>query len=202
MASKYDELEKLRELYAKGTLTESEFKAEKEKLLYGNAERKSIVRKLDNNRSYNALMHLSQYSKYLFPLLGIIVPVVMWVTRKDESESVDTNGKIILNWKISKFAYSIILVLILVVAMLGMMVLSGLENGSFERMTEESPWMLIQFLGTVGVILLSLIIIGILDFIFTIIGAVKASNDEVWNYPLSIRFFKTPYSSHKSETSD
>lgn len=202
MASKYDELEKLRELYAKGTLTESEFKAEKEKLLYGNAERKSIVRKLDNNRSYNALMHLSQFSSYLIPFLGIIVPVVMWVTRKDESESVDTNGKIILNWKISKFAYSIILVLILVVAMLGMMVLSGLENGSFERMTEESPWMLIQFLGTVGVILLSLIIIGILDFIFTIIGAVKASNDEVWNYPLSIRFFKTPYSSHKSKTSD
>lgn len=199
MASKYDELEKLRELYAKGTLTESEFKAEKEKLLYGNAERKSIARKLNDNHSYNALMHLSQYSKYLFPLLGIIVPVVMWVTRKDESESVDTNGKIILNWKISMFAYSIILVLILVVAMLGMMVLSGLENGSFERMTEENPWL---FLGTLGVILLPLIIIGILDFIFTIIGAVKASNDEVWNYPLSIRFFKTPYSSHKSETSD
>lgn len=202
MASKYDELEKLRALHAQGTLTDSEFKGEKEKLLYGNAKKKSIVEKLDDNRSYNTLMHLSQFSNYLFPLLGIIVPIVMWVTRKDESKSVDTNGKIILNWNISVFIYAIISVLLLVIAALifgGTMALSGIE---FENFLEESPWMIIQFLGTLGVILLPLIIIGILDFIFTIIGAVKASNNEVWNYPLSIRFFKTPPSTHKIKKAD
>lgn len=32
MSSKYDDLEKLRDLYAKGIITEAEFQAEKEKI--------------------------------------------------------------------------------------------------------------------------------------------------------------------------
>ncbi len=34
-----------------------------------------------------------------------------------------------------------------------------------------------------------LIAIGVLSLIFPIVGAIKASNGEVWPYPLSIRFF-------------
>ncbi|MFV0391752.1 MAG: DUF4870 domain-containing protein [Paludibacteraceae bacterium] len=30
-----------------------------------------------------------------------------------------------------------------------------------------------------------------MDIIFTIIGALKANDGVVWNYPLSIKFFKT-----------
>ncbi|MBP1638338.1 MAG: hypothetical protein H6Q18_1127, partial [Bacteroidetes bacterium] len=47
------------------------------------------------------------------------------------------------------------------------------------------------FIGTMGAALIPLVIFGILDLVFTIIGAVKANNGEVWNYPLSIRFFST-----------
>lgn len=35
-----------------------------------------------------------------------------------------------------------------------------------------------------------LMVLGLLAIIFPIIGAVKASNGEVWKYPLSIPFFK------------
>lgn len=38
--------------------------------------------------------------------------------------------------------------------------------------------------------ILGFIVLGILDTIFSIIGAVKASEGQVWKYPLSIRFFK------------
>lgn len=204
MSSKYDDLEKLRDLFAKGTITESEFQAEKEKLLSGTPDERIAEKPVDDNRSYNSLMHLSQFANYLFPLLGLIVPIVMWATRKDESESVDTNGKIILNWTISIFIYGIVLMLILVGAVLvfgGTMALSGIayENGTFEGFADESPWMVFRFLGALGIILLPLIVIGILDFVFTIIGAVKASRGEVWNYPLSIRFFSTPPSTPKVE---
>jgi uncharacterized protein len=40
----------------------------------------------------------------------------------------------------------------------------------------------------VGFILL--VILGVLGVIFPIIGAIKASNGEVWKYPLSITFIK------------
>ncbi len=195
MSSKYENLEKLRDLYDKVIITEEEFNAEKAKLLGSNSE-KSTVRGTDDNRSYNAIMHLSQFSNYLFPFLGIIVPIVMWATRKDESESVDVNGKIILNWNISLFIYGVVLLLLIVAAVLvfgGTMALSGIayDNGTFEGFMDESPFMVFRFLGVLGVLLIPLIIFGILDFVFTIIGAIKASNGEVWNYPLSIRFFKT-----------
>jgi uncharacterized Tic20 family protein len=35
-----------------------------------------------------------------------------------------------------------------------------------------------------------LIVLGILGVVFPIIGGVKANSGEVWNYPLTIRFFK------------
>lgn len=198
MSSKYDDLEKLRDLYAKGILTESEFYAEKEKVLNGTyrntANEQTVV--VDDNRSFNAIMHLSRFTDYLFPFLGVIIPIVMWATRKNESKSVDTNGKIILNWTISSFIYALILVILLVVSVLvfgGTMALSGLafESGIFDGLIDESPFVVFRLLGTLGVILLPLILVGILDFVFTIIGAIKAGSGEVWNYPLSIRFFKT-----------
>ena len=34
------------------------------------------------------------------------------------------------------------------------------------------------------------IIVGILSFIFVIIATVKASNGELWDYPMAIRFLK------------
>ena len=38
---------------------------------------------------------------------------------------------------------------------------------------------------------LGFIALGIMNTIFSIIGAVKASEKEIWKYPLSISFFKT-----------
>lgn len=38
--------------------------------------------------------------------------------------------------------------------------------------------------------ILGLVALGVLGFVFPIMGAVKASRNELWPYPLSIRFFK------------
>jgi uncharacterized Tic20 family protein len=40
----------------------------------------------------------------------------------------------------------------------------------------------------IGIVLL--IVLGILGIVFPIIGAIKANEGVVWNYPMSIRFFK------------
>jgi uncharacterized Tic20 family protein len=38
--------------------------------------------------------------------------------------------------------------------------------------------------------LLGLYALGIINLVFVIIGAIKANNGELWNYPLSIKVFK------------
>lgn len=86
MSGKYDDLEKLRDLYSKGIITEAEFNAEKAKILNDNREAgvNETTQTADNNNGYCSLMHLSQFSNFLFPGLGLIIPIVMWATRKNE----------------------------------------------------------------------------------------------------------------------
>jgi transcriptional regulator with XRE-family HTH domain len=47
------------------------------------------------------LLNLSQFSFLAFPLLGIILPLVIWVLKKDKVKNVNEVGKAILNFQIS-----------------------------------------------------------------------------------------------------
>lgn len=176
MESKYENLEKLNELYKKGVVSESEYLAEKSKIL----NRGSITSvSTDDDNKYSMLMHVSQFSDIILPGGGLIIPIVMWVSRKEKS-FVDINGKIIMNWKISSMIYFIIGSLIAV--------FSGIISVPITDRTDNPLPVLSWVFGT---IVFPLVIFGIIDLIFIIVGAVKASKGEVWNYPLSIRFFKT-----------
>ena len=182
MSGKYEDLGKLKELLDKGVITESEYNIEKGKILSGSESSKvdnqTIVGEKNNN-SFCSLMHLSRLSNYFVPGLGWIAPFVMWLTRKNESEAVELNGKIILNWTISSIIYGIVF---------SAGFLAFFATSLFSIVNNDDP---LPFIGTMGIALIPLVIFGILDLVFTIIGAVKANNGEVWNYPLSIRFFST-----------
>jgi len=52
-------------------------------------------------RSFLAILNLSALSFIIFPLLGIIVPLILWILKRDEIEGVDETGKKILNFQIS-----------------------------------------------------------------------------------------------------
>ncbi len=54
------------------------------------------------------LMHLAQFAGIIVPFAGIILPIVMWTTNKQQSDLVNEHGKIILNWWISCLIYSIV----------------------------------------------------------------------------------------------
>ncbi len=54
-------------------------------------------------RMWCALMHLSQLLVY--SLLGIVVPVAMWLASKDESEYASRQGARMINWMISGLIY-------------------------------------------------------------------------------------------------
>ena len=64
-------------------------------------------------KSYLMLMHLSQLAGYVFPFGGIILPIIMWATNKDQSPEIDRHGKSIFNWLISAFIYAIVSVILI-----------------------------------------------------------------------------------------
>jgi uncharacterized Tic20 family protein len=63
-----------------------------------------------SERDWSMFCHLSAFAGYFFPFGGIIGPLICWISRKDESEWVDSNGKASLNFQLSVLLYSILLI--------------------------------------------------------------------------------------------
>ena len=103
------------------------------------------------------LTHLSQLLDFVTGIGGFIVPLVLWLTKKEDVIGMDVHGKAILNFRISMFIYILICI----------------------------PLILLLGLGILG-----LIAIGFFYLIFPIINAIKASNNELPNYPFSIKIIK------------
>ena len=57
--------------------------------------------KIEKDQNYLTLMSLSTFGFLLFPILGIIIPLTMWVYKKEKIEGVNKLGKSILNFQIS-----------------------------------------------------------------------------------------------------
>lgn len=65
------------------------------------------------------LTHLSQLLDFITGIGGFIVPLVLWITKKDEIYGMDENGKAILNFRISMFIYLIICIPLILLFGLG-----------------------------------------------------------------------------------
>ena len=103
-------------------------------------------------------IHIGKFAGVIILGLGWILPFVLWLIKKDESEYINLNGEIVFNWILSTVIYS---------AVSGILVLA------------------------LGLGFLMLLALGICSLVFTIIGAIRASEGQAWNYPLSIPFFPT-----------
>lgn len=115
---KYENLKILDELRQKGSITEEEYQREKAKILNeDNRESSNFSKKplfgLQEN-SYLLLMHLSQLAGIFVPLLGYIVPVLMWLANKEDNTNVDKHGKNILNFTISYLIYTAVLAITII----------------------------------------------------------------------------------------
>jgi|SRR5690554_70840 len=108
-------------------------------------------------RNWAMILHLSLLSGLLVPMFGLIVPIIIFVLKKDSLPGLQPHGYVVFNWMISAVIYAIAGVVLILAFGLGILVLMAL---------------------------------GLLSLVFPIIGGVKASEGEVWPYPLSIQFFK------------
>lgn len=72
------------------------------------------------------LTHLSQLLDLITGIGGFIIPLVIWLTQKDKVLGMDTHGKMILNFQISMFIYTIICIPLILLLGLGLILLVGI----------------------------------------------------------------------------
>jgi uncharacterized Tic20 family protein len=77
-------------------------------------------------------MHLGLLAGYVVPLAGLIVPIVMWQTKKAEAPEIDEHGRMIANAILSWVLYGVVsAVLIFVVVGIFMLWVLGLMAIAF-----------------------------------------------------------------------
>jgi len=130
-----DEIEKLNNLKQSGAITEEEFQKAKTSLLKQN---ESIGEKFkyvagdlsSNENTWSMFMHFSLLCGFLIPFAGLIVPIVMWQVKKDDSELIDRHGRIIVNWIITEIilaiAFGILCFIVIGVPLLGALLVAGI----------------------------------------------------------------------------
>jgi uncharacterized Tic20 family protein len=129
--------------------------------------------------SFCMLMHLSQFASSVFPLAGIIMPIVMWQQFKKDSSVIHENGKQIMNFMLTTFLVGIVFTLGIVAV-----VMTLFNNTSTDQ--REAAF------SAMGIVTILLFAAGfsIAYVVFIILAAIKAYNGQVGKYPLTIRFIR------------
>ena len=147
-----------------------------------------------NDRNLATVLHLSTLTQYIIPFGNYIFPIVIWSSKKGESEFIDYNGKQVLNFQLSIFIYSVTLCLIAI----PIFIYTLFQNVPFDTCFHDHDFFInhlnihhingVVIIGIVAVLLF--VFLKVVEFVLIIHAAVKASNGEDYKYPLSIPFFK------------
>jgi len=96
-----DEIEKLNALRQSGALTEEEYQAAKATALRRGEGAPGTPAKPLDDHTWAMLLHISQFSGFIIPFAGFIVPIILWQIKKEQSAVIDRHGRIIANWLIT-----------------------------------------------------------------------------------------------------
>ncbi|MBQ4804605.1 DUF4870 domain-containing protein [Aquimarina sp. MMG015] len=78
------------------------------------------------DRSLLVITHLSQLLDLVTGFGGFVVPLILWLTQREQVLAMDNHGKSIMNFQISMFIYAIVcipLILLFGVGILGLIVI-------------------------------------------------------------------------------
>lgn len=131
-----------------------------------NAQDRLVDHEADHSeRQYAMWLHLSLLGHLIAPVVMFIVPLVLWLTRKDDSPFVDDHGKETLNFHITLAIYALLLPA--VGAIVGLL-LCGV--------------------GMVFTIPAAIALPYVLGIIGMIAASRAAARGEYYRYPMTIRF--------------
>lgn len=154
------------------------------------------------DKTIAAFIHISTFSKYFIPFGNFIFPLVLW-TAKQQDPFVDHHGKQALNFQISIFLYFIFLVCVSIAGIIFIGVkLDSVANLVFHNHFHEFFQLahalpILLFIGVMALLLLGLFVF---EIVVVITATVKASDGELYNYPLTINFITpTAVGNHQSK---
>lgn len=108
-----NEIEKLNGLREKGAISEEEYQKAKKNLLdqhtpAGEKFSRAMENVSSDENMWSMFIHLSQLFGYFAPLAGLIVPIILWQVKKNESKIIDKHGRIVANWIITVVILAIV----------------------------------------------------------------------------------------------
>jgi uncharacterized Tic20 family protein len=126
-------------------------------------------------RTWGTFCHLGALSLYIgVPFGNILVPLVIWLLKKDELPLVNEHGKQSLNFQLSFTIYVILAVFAYFILLMTAFLVAG-------GPTPRALLIIIPFLFAFFIVS---------HLVLTIAAAIKAGEGTAYRYPLSIRFFK------------
>jgi uncharacterized Tic20 family protein len=153
-----------------------------------------LIMEKSSEKNTSAFTHLSTLSQYIIPFGNYIFPILIWSSYKDKSEFIDHHGKQALNFQLSLLLYTLILALIAV----PIFVTVFLQNLPIEAVFNDDDFVIrnFNFEGNIGLLSIgatAVVLFGLLKFVeffLVIYASIKASNGELYKYPLTIPFIK------------
>jgi uncharacterized protein len=159
-----------------------------------NQKLNQVTMEASNERNISTFIHLSTLTQYFIPFGNYIFPIIIWSSKKNDSEFIDYNGKQVLNFQLSMLLYSLIIAVVAV----PILIYTILKNVTLDEVLNNHHYVFDEIhLGNItgfAVLFISAVVIfgfmKIMEFILIIYASVKASNGERYKYPLTISFFK------------
>ena len=146
-----------------------------------------------NEKNNAFLIHLSAFTGYFIPLGSILVPLIVWNLKKDESEFVNHHGKEAVNFNLSFLLYYTVLFISLFPIFFKNIFNLATQMEHFEQLENMEQMNEIFSAGgwfsIFGIILL-FGAMSIFKFIVIIMASIKAQEGSLYKYPLRIRFIK------------
>ena len=154
------------------------------------------------DKTVAALIHLSTFSQFFFPLGNFIFPLILWTAKKNDP-FVNEHGKQALNFQISIYLYAIFLAMLAVVGIVIIGFNMDLQEPfywdlNFRQIGSPMEAMpLIIFTVLMALLLLGLFVLSI----YAVISAtIKAGDGEYYKYPLTINFITPDQSVGKNQS--
>ena len=138
-----------------------------------------------NNQNTNAfLIHISAFAGFIFPLGGIITPLIAWQTLKDRNPFLDEQGKEAVNFNISYTLYLWIVGFTVIPFAFG-----SFFSGNFFDLNYDINFGFNNIFSLFGLASFAGFI-ALIRIILIIIAGLKAKEGENYKYPLTIKFIK------------
>lgn len=131
--------------------------------------------KIQEDKNYLTLMNLSAFGFLLFPLLGIIIPLAMWMSQKDKLKNANELGKSILNFQIS---WTLFLFLSYAILAIGFIVVISMDLSTFWKILMWQSWIPLT------------IIFYIFNITIILINTVRVNHNKSFKYKPAIKILK------------